>query len=434
MTESRLHFNRLGVKLTLHALLSVCAALAVFFIARAGANHIIDRISMDPDLESRQNERAAAVVQRYVTSNALSSTDVAELQNVPGAETSFLIMLYSDGELVDENGSVQYQLTAEEMNRLYPISFADGEALVYIWNYGYYTYYYRIADAVCGALAFFTFVTLFVCLVRRRLRYILLLERELSVLEGGDLEYKITVQGNDELASLAKGIDDMRRSFIERRDGEAEAIRANQALVTAMSHDLRTPLTSLLGYIELIQNGQYSSNEQLLHFISASRDKVYRIKEMTDTLFEYALCSGSELPAELRSMDAYELFSQLLTEHSFELESAGFQTELRLSAFRADVQADPARLARVFENITSNVKKYADSGAPVQMELSLEHVWVRIAVKNAINAQNAVESNRIGLKTCEKIIQQHKGRFLAFGEGGVFTVVTELPVWDENNS
>lgn len=197
---------------------------------------------------------------------------------------------------------------------------------------------------------------LFVFLIHKKLNYILRLENELAILEGGNLQYPITIQGNDELTCLAQGIDDMRRSFIERQQGEAEAIRANHALITAMSHDLRTPLTSLTGYIELLQNQQYATEEQRQYFIQASRDKVFRIKEMTDALFEYALCSGDDVPAQLEAMDAYELLSQFVEEYGFELEGAGFQLERAIPPFQAQVLADPSRLSRVFDNLTSNLK------------------------------------------------------------------------------
>lgn len=432
MISSRaFHINKLGAKLTLYALISVGFALAVFFVAQAGANHALDAMSADEAFEEKQNALVASDVQQYVRENDLSIADANRLWDMPGVDVSFFIMLYSDGALIDAQGEVGYYLNKEDTGRLYPISFSDGEMQMYIWNYGYYASYYRIADAVCCVLAFIAFVTLFVCLIRKKLRYILQLEQELSLLEGGDLEHAITVRGNDELGSLARGIDDMRRSFIERQQGEAEAIRANQSLVTAMSHDLRTPLTSLLGYIELMQSGQYADEAQLRHFISASRNKVYRIKEMTDALFEYALCSGGESPAQLRSIDAYKLFSQLITEHAFELESAGFKTTLLLPAFRASVQADPVRLARVFDNISSNIKKYADPAQEVRLELSLAGTWVRICVVNRANAKSAAESNHIGLKTCERILQQHNGRFSAQCVDGSFSVTIELPVWDD---
>ena len=251
---------------------------------------------------------------------------------------------------------------------------------MYIWDYGFYTIYFRVFDMISALFAFFSFVVLFVFLIHKKLNYILRLENDLAILEGGNLEYPITIQGNDELTCLAQGIDDMRRSFIERQKGEAEAIRANHALITAMSHDLRTPLTSLTGYIELLQNQQYASEEQRQYFIQASRDKVFRIKEMTDALFEYALCSGDDSPAQLETMDAYELLNQFVEEYGFELEGAGFRIERSIPLFQAQVLADPSRLSRVFDNLTSNLKKYADPAYPIQVSLSVQGDRVDVTV------------------------------------------------------
>lgn len=97
------------------------------------------------------------------------------------------------------------------------------------------------------------FALMLVMLIRGKIRYIDLMEQEIQILKGGDLDYRITVKGKDELASLAAEIDAMRCAIKERQQKEEEAGKANRELVTAMSHDLRTPLTSLLGYVDILQ-------------------------------------------------------------------------------------------------------------------------------------------------------------------------------------
>ena len=85
------------------------------------------------------------------------------------------------------------------------------------------------------------------------MKYIRKLSKEIEILEGGNLEYKITVNGKDELAALAGGLECMRESFRNQSIQEAEIVRENQKIVTQMSHDLRTPLTSIMLYTELTE-------------------------------------------------------------------------------------------------------------------------------------------------------------------------------------
>ncbi len=422
--ERRLRINKLGTQLTISALLCMVVALCVFYLMQSAASFALTNWVSDSDFYQAMSRRFANRVQQYVTENHISLSNLDALDNMQG---DILISVYQDDVLLYD--SLGADPTIEPLPRgVYPLSFVDGEAWVYIWDYGFYTVYFRVFDMISALFAFFSFVILFVFLIHKKLNYILRLENELAILEGGNLQYPITIQGNDELTCLAQGIDDMRRSFIERQQGEAEAIRANHALITAMSHDLRTPLTSLTGYIELLQNQQYATEEQRQYFIQASRDKVFRIKEMTDALFEYALCSGDVAPAQLEAMDAYELLSQFVEEYGFELEGAGFQLERAIPPFQAQVLADPSRLSRVFDNLTSNLKKYADPAYPIQVSLSVQRDQVEMVVANQTRHYAAVESTRIGLKTCQSILQQHGGGFQTSMDGSRFQARLVLPL------
>lgn len=96
----------------------------------------------------------------------------------------------------------------------------------------------------------------------------------------GKLEHRVRVQGNDELGELAMGIDRMRQSILRHRKSEDAMREANSELVTAMSHDLRTPLTSLLLYLEMLDRDKVSDEEQKKHLIHQSFSKAESIKDM----------------------------------------------------------------------------------------------------------------------------------------------------------
>ena len=119
--------------------------------------------------------------------------------------------------------------------------------------------------------------------------YILQLKDEIEILEGGSLDYPITVKGKDELAALAKGLDNMRKSFAGLIDQEGKMVQENQRIITEMSHDLRTPVTSIILYTEILKKGTYKDQEQQREYIEKIGQKAQRMKQLTDNLFEYSL-------------------------------------------------------------------------------------------------------------------------------------------------
>jgi signal transduction histidine kinase len=136
------------------------------------------------------------------------------------------------------------------------IPFSNGSAQIYMEFFFEYKYYYFVT-ILCVALSFLFFIIIMLFLINKKTTYIGLLEKEIKILEGGDLGYPITIKGKDELASLAHSINEMRLSFIEWLQNEDNARTANSELLTAMSHDLRTPLTTLIGYPKLLNTFLY---------------------------------------------------------------------------------------------------------------------------------------------------------------------------------
>lgn len=213
--ERRLRINKLGTQLTISALLCMVVALCVFYLMQSAASFALTNWVSDSDFYQAMSRRFANRVQQYVTENHISLSNLDALDNMQG---DILISVYQDDVLLYDS------LGADAMvdplpSAVYPLSLEDGEAWVYIWDYGFYTVYFRVFDMISALFAFFSFVILFVFLIHKKLNYILRLENELAILEGGNLQYPITIQGNDELTCLAQGIDDMRRSFIERQQG-----------------------------------------------------------------------------------------------------------------------------------------------------------------------------------------------------------------------
>ena len=200
--------------------------------------------------------------------------------------------------------------------------------------------------------------------IRRLTRRVIRLSREADAIGDGDLEAPITLQGEDELAQLAGEMDAMRHSVIERMSGERRAWEANSELITAISHDIRTPMTALIGYLGLLNESGFQDPERGAQFAASAYDKAMELKDLTDELFKYFLVFGrSELELNKEELRRPLLLEQLLGEAEFDLTDAGFTVQRIEFEGECTVQADPLYLKRVMDNLVSNIKKYADPSA-----------------------------------------------------------------------
>ena len=283
---------------------------------------------------------------------------------------------------------------------------------------------------VCVGLAFLFFCVCYTVLIRSKLRYIQALKAALDTMAGGTLVQPVPIRGYDELAELAEGMDEMRRSFQTWFREEDRIRSANSQLVTAMSHDLRTPLTSLMAYLELLDRGKYADEDQMRHLIRQSLAQARSIKGMTDKLFEYFLVYATEWEQpEMEELDAGSLLSPLWQEYAFTLESQGFTVDLEETPLKGRISASLPLLQRAFDNVYSNLLKYADPGQPIRIALRRIGEEASITVTNGVSPQrDRRESTNLGLNTCRRVFRLHGGGFETTEEDGTFTVSMTLPL------
>ncbi len=338
--------------------------------------------------------------------------------------------LYQDNEAEDSEGDV---IDAAE---LYPASDykditlydgtvikADLEVYLDVNN----MYWVDIAKYVSGAVVF---IVLLFALIHRKIRYINQLEQDLKVLGGGNLEYPITIKGRDELTSLAVGIDALKNGILEEQQMKAEAEKANMELVTAMSHDLRTPLTSLIGYLELLNMHRYEDEEQLKKYLEYCRKKAFQMKKVSDRLFEYFLVYGREEKGlQLQKIPSIELAEDLCNGQFFDWQDHGGTIECQIGELNGIVQVDSEYMQRVMDNLISNLKKYGDPAYPLRIAASEQLDMLHIQVTNHIrDRKDRTESTQIGLKTCRKIMENHGGTFTWEQQNDDFVIRIALPL------
>ncbi|MEG2627205.1 MAG: sensor histidine kinase [Anaerovoracaceae bacterium] len=294
------------------------------------------------------------------------------------------------------------------------VKFDDGRFYVFIDDYSE-TRFIEIMETSRLILCFLTLLSTILIYNRFITKRVIRLSRQVKDISEGDLGRTITIRNNDEITSLSIGVDEMRKSVIEKLENEQEAWDANCKLITAMSHDIRTPLTSLIGYLDIIDGKKYQSEEELDRYITTCRDKAFQLKDLSDKLFQYFLVFGNqENDLKLEEVDANILFEQILGEHIVELYSCGFNVDqqINLCPEGCIVKTEITYLRRVFDNVFSNIIKYADKQNPISVILEMDNNKIRIKISNKKSkGADKVESTRIGIKTCQKICNDLKGKF-----------------------
>ena len=344
-----------------------------------------------------------------------------------------------------------YQWIDEDVNQNYEraVKFKNGYASVMVSFY--HSSFFLVPYAIfCLFLCVFLFLFTVLFFVGKKIKTIVRLEQAILQMSSGDLITPVKKSGYDEIGVLALELDKLRFTLHENFLHEQEVHQSNQELIAALSHDLRTPLTILKGYLEILR---LNRNPDLqTDYISRCIGKADDLKEMTDRMFEYALvfdeAADSAKDLQLEEMPV-SFFLDNLREHSDFLRLAGFQTNLCFTepddpnASPSSVIADEAMAKRVLNNLFSNIIKYADKKEAVFISASFKE-FLLISVRNKIKqeeesylhnqnhtsfASDALQeslhyptgSTQIGLKSVRKMMKKMNGDLVLQIEDRIFT-------------
>ena len=248
------------------------------------------------------------------------------------------------------------------------------------------------------------FMVLFLSLLADRIVYIRKLTQGIRQLQQEDAPCTIPLEGRNELTLLACAIHEMWEKRQQLREKEQELAEEKEKLIRTLSHDIRTPLTSVLSYTEYLLHTQDLPRSEQEKYLELIRKKGEQIRDLTQLLLDGGTRSSEHFA------DARLLMAQLAAEFEAALED-GFSVKTELSGCPSFAGSfDVQELRRIFDNLSSNVAKYADPACPVQLR-----IWVaegmHILQSNAV-AKNAPreDSYRLGLNSIRRIAQYYGGR------------------------
>jgi len=288
-------------------------------------------------------------------------------------------------------------------------------------------------------------IIVFCLLLGRRNKYIENLSDGLIEISKGNLEHRVTEKGPDELVLLAKNVNLMADKLKSKIENEKEIENFKNELVTSVSHDLRTPLTSIIGYLKLVNEKRYENEAQLEKYISIAYKKSENLKIIVDDLFEYVCLSNKANALNLENVCINDLLYQLIEE----FQPAFKENDLIIIEDIPDIKiyiiVDGDKIMRVFDNLLSNVLKYSLKPGEVIIKILLKENSVLTTISNRAEEISDTEVDRlferfykldrsreidgfgIGLAIAKSIIESHEGQIWANYDSGMITFGVVLP-------
>ncbi|WML32767.1 HAMP domain-containing sensor histidine kinase [Clostridium sp. OS1-26] len=234
---------------------------------------------------------------------------------------------------------------------------------------GYYVYFFYLghtnSDAAAILSAIFTFIIIFTLLSLGRINYIINIKRSIKIIAQGQLDHRVPLKYRNELRELAEDINYM-ASELEKEDEK------RRTFLTNISHDLRTPLTSILGYLNMIKEEKYEDKKEFESYIDKISRKSLFLKSMLDDFFQYSKLSSKDIEFNKEIIYVQELIRQIVEEEAPVFQDKDLQLSLSLSKEPISIKGDGELLVRAVNNLLSNALKYSKKNTVVNIEVYKE--------------------------------------------------------------
>ena len=279
--------------------------------------------------------------------------------------------------------------------------------------------------------------------LREYLRDYYQLAEDVGRIGAGELSHRVDESDMNTMRTLAAGINDIAKGLEANLEERVRSERMRTELITNVSHDLRTPLTSMITYVDLLKKEGLDS-PRAPEYLDVLDKKSRRLKNLTDDLFEAAKAASGTLPVQISRIDLQALITQGLVELEDRIEQSGLSVFTRFPERRVFAFADGRRLWRALENLLSNALKYSLSGTRVYLEVQQEGERACICVKNVsrdplgmgterlmerfVRGDSArhSEGSGLGLSISRSLCELMKGRLELEVDGDLFKATISL--------
>lgn len=304
------------------------------------------------------------------------------------------------------------------------------------------------------------FLVIFFDLMNITLKYITVLNNTIQKVTAGDYSASAPIEYDDELGLLAANINALAKTLNDKEkesavlkenerlayDAERNAEKQKNDLITNVAHDLRTPLTTIVGYLELIKNNDQLSKEDIQKYSTVAYVKSKKLQSMMDDLFEFTTLNQANVKVHMTTLNISELVLQIVDEFYPTFQEHRLTPVIDVSQQNLMIHGDGQLLARVFDNLLSNAVKYGEDGNKIHIQVINDEQNVIIKIMNygdtisnddlpyIFDKFYRTDSSRssstggtgLGLAIAKNIIQLHNGQIFATSHKEKTTFVVVL--------
>ena len=308
-----------------------------------------------------------------------------------------------------------------------------------IWGFCFHDY---------GAFLVITFISvilglILLSIIKKRTKAIQVIADTLSKMANNEITSEIYVKGNGLIANIAKDVNAVREGFAISNQKQSNSERLKTELITNVSHDLRTPLTSVLNYVDLAKRSDITEEERQ-EYLQIIDNKSKRLKVLIDDLFEASKMASGAVELNKEQVDLVALMYQALAEYEDRFEDQKLIVRTKTSNQHMYAYCDGRKMYRVFENLFSNVIKYAQPATRVYLEMTYEGSEIVITLKNISNyelgfdvselaerfkrgdSSRHTEGSGLGLSIVKSILELHGAAFELSQDGDLFKVIIKI--------
>lgn len=274
-------------------------------------------------------------------------------------------------------------------------------------------------------------------------RYIAIIKGSKKIAEG-NIQNSIQDKGKDSLSELAGYINNMKAGYQNALDNQMKSERLKTELITNVSHDLKTPLTSIINYVDLLKKENHTS-ETARAYIETLDRKALRLKLLIEDLFDISKMASGTIELDMEYVDVATLLTQAIAESNNHMGQASLEIRERIAKFPIHAYLDGNKMWRVFENLIGNAQKYSLPGTRIYIYLDETDDLVRFKIQNTsayeidfdveelferfkrADESRQTEGSGLGLAIVKSIIELHGGKIKVEIHGDQFNVILHLP-------
>lgn len=316
-----------------------------------------------------------------------------------------------------------------------------------------------IGFVIIITVAFLSLITLIITFTRNISKSILKPLKELDVatsnIANGNLDFEINYYKGDELGRFCRAFDTMRKKLKESLEKQVQDEKLKKELIASISHDLRTPISSIKGYVEGLQDGVPKDKEMFDRYLFVIKSKSDYLDHLIDDLFQFSQMELDKMNMDIKEYNSQDLIEDILENYKLEFKNSDIDFEIEYPLPSIPVKVDKYRISQVIDNLIGNATEYIKNSGKIKAGSVIMDDYLKVYIKD--NGEGILEEDLpmiferfyrgeksrsrdyggagLGLSICKYIVDRHKGNIWVDskkGKGSTFYFT--IPIEQDNKT